>query len=204
MKYLELIKGQFTADHEARAKQQEPYVAYSVEADGVMYNFIPEPVVGPADNEIWYKTSDDQLAYGVGMQGEPGDEVLTTYAIEEGDTYGDCTIISHTKNEQGWFVIKCDKPITCTLFRLYYKNYSGTKEKYSNISTLYLPHAITKTYANELAETVIYKGTIDEWMSMQHKMVNMYDTFYSQRDFVSIVHCTDGDITDLPEGEYPY
>lgn len=52
MKYLELIKGQFTADHEARAKQQEPYVAYSAEAGGVMYNFIPEPVVGPADNEI--------------------------------------------------------------------------------------------------------------------------------------------------------
>ena len=42
MKYLELIKGQFTADHEARAKQEEPYVAYSVETDGVMYNFIPE------------------------------------------------------------------------------------------------------------------------------------------------------------------
>ena len=44
MKYLELIKGQFTADHEARAKQQEPYVAYSEEAGGVMYTFIPKPV----------------------------------------------------------------------------------------------------------------------------------------------------------------
>lgn len=54
MKYLELIKGQFTAEHEARAKQEEPYVAYSEEAGGVMYNFIPEPVVGPADNEIWF------------------------------------------------------------------------------------------------------------------------------------------------------
>lgn len=43
MKYLELIKGQFTADHEARAKQQEPYVAYSEEAGGVMYTFIPKP-----------------------------------------------------------------------------------------------------------------------------------------------------------------
>ena len=42
MKYLELIKGQFTADHEARAKQEEPYVAYSEEAGGVMYTFIPE------------------------------------------------------------------------------------------------------------------------------------------------------------------
>ena len=61
MKYLELIKGQFTADHEARAKQQEPYVAYSEEAGGVMYTFIPAPVVGPADNEIWYTTVDGEF-----------------------------------------------------------------------------------------------------------------------------------------------
>ena len=61
MKYLELIKGQFTADHEARAKQEEPYVAYSEETDTVMYNFIPEPVVGPADNEIWYTTNDSSI-----------------------------------------------------------------------------------------------------------------------------------------------
>lgn len=38
MEYLELIKGQFTAIHEARAKQQEPYVAYSEEAGKVMFN----------------------------------------------------------------------------------------------------------------------------------------------------------------------
>lgn len=42
MKYLELIKGQFTAEHEARAKQEEPYVAYSEEAGEVMFTFIPE------------------------------------------------------------------------------------------------------------------------------------------------------------------
>lgn len=43
MKYIELVKGQFTAEHEARAKQEEPYVAYSEEAGGVMYTFIPAP-----------------------------------------------------------------------------------------------------------------------------------------------------------------
>lgn len=40
MKYLELVKGQFTAEHEARARQEEPYVAYSEEAGGVMYNIV--------------------------------------------------------------------------------------------------------------------------------------------------------------------
>ena len=37
MKYLELVKGLFTAEHEARATQQESYVAYSVEADRFMF-----------------------------------------------------------------------------------------------------------------------------------------------------------------------
>lgn len=200
MKYLELVKGLFTADNEVRAQQADPYVAYSIEADKFMFNLPPEPVTGPTDNEIWYKTSDDQLAYCVDMQGELGDEVITTYSIEEGNTYRDYTIISHTKNEQGWFVIKCDKPITHTFFMLYCKNYMGTEEKSSNISTLYLPHTITTTFASDLSETVIYKGTMEEWMGIQHNWINMNDTIYAYGDFVSIVHCIDGDITDLPSG----
>ena len=58
MKYLELIKGQFTAYHEARAKQEEPYVAYSEEAGGVMYNFIPESIEESSNGEIRYTTVD--------------------------------------------------------------------------------------------------------------------------------------------------
>lgn len=42
MKYIELVKGLFTADHEARAKQADPYVAYSMEADKFMFNLPPE------------------------------------------------------------------------------------------------------------------------------------------------------------------
>lgn len=45
MKYLELVKGLFTTTHEVRAKQADPYVAYSVEADKLMFNLPPEPVV---------------------------------------------------------------------------------------------------------------------------------------------------------------
>ena len=48
MKYIELVKGLFTADHEARSKQADPYVSYSIEANKLMLNLSPEPVVnGP-------------------------------------------------------------------------------------------------------------------------------------------------------------
>jgi hypothetical protein len=45
MKYLELVKGLFTNKHEDRAKQPDPYVAYSKEANRLKLNFIPEHYV---------------------------------------------------------------------------------------------------------------------------------------------------------------
>ena len=48
MKYLELVKGLFTTDHQVRAKQADPYVAYSVEANKLMFNLIHE------ENQINY------------------------------------------------------------------------------------------------------------------------------------------------------
>ena len=48
MKYLELVKGLFTTDHKVRAKQADPYVAYSKQADSFMFTIAPEPVaIGP-------------------------------------------------------------------------------------------------------------------------------------------------------------
>ncbi len=45
MKYIELVKGLFTNKHEDRAKQVDPYVSYSIEANRLMFNLIPESVV---------------------------------------------------------------------------------------------------------------------------------------------------------------
>ena len=43
MKYIELVKGLFTDVHVARAKQLDPYVAYSIEDDRLMCNLPHEP-----------------------------------------------------------------------------------------------------------------------------------------------------------------
>jgi hypothetical protein len=42
IKYLELVEGSFTQEHEQKA-QEWPYVAYS-ESEGVVYTVIPQPI----------------------------------------------------------------------------------------------------------------------------------------------------------------
>lgn len=59
MKYIELVKGVFTADHEARAKQVDPYVAYSAEAGKLMFSIVPE------ENQIEYQLVDLGLPSGL-------------------------------------------------------------------------------------------------------------------------------------------
>jgi hypothetical protein len=93
MKYLELVKGLFTAEHEARAKQEDPYVAYSKEADKFMFNLPPEPVTGPTDNEIWYTSTRGNVI-------NPADT----------DVFG-ANIVSNTY-EDGKGVITFDGPVT--------------------------------------------------------------------------------------------
>lgn len=116
MKYLELIKGQFTADHEARAKQEEPYVAYSEEAGGVMYNFIPALVVGPADNEIWYTSSDGNVV-----------------TLNENTSWG-ASIISNEYND-GKGVITFDKDVTSIG--------DGAINECSSLTSITLPNSVT-------------------------------------------------------------
>jgi hypothetical protein len=93
MKYIELVKGLFTADHEARAKQEEPYIAYSKEAGSFMFTIVPEPVTGPANNEIWYTSNDGN--------------VITPY---KSDVFG-ANIINNTY-ENGKGVITFDGDVT--------------------------------------------------------------------------------------------
>lgn len=84
MKYIELVKGLFTTDHEARAKQADPYVAYSKEADKFMFTIIPEPATGPADNEIWYISSDGNVVTPYSTSAFGANIVSNTYEDEHG------------------------------------------------------------------------------------------------------------------------
>ena len=119
MKYIELVKGMFTADHEARAKQVDPYVAYSMEANKLMFNLIPEPVAGPANNEIWYTTT-------TGMLLSANAPLNTVFGLD---------VISHTyENGKGILVMSSD----ITQFAI-----SGSFANNIELQTIHLPNTIS-------------------------------------------------------------
>jgi hypothetical protein len=60
-KYLELFKDGFDATIAEKTKvENRPYVGYSP-SEGFAFTIVPEPVTGPADNEIWYTSSDGNV-----------------------------------------------------------------------------------------------------------------------------------------------
>jgi hypothetical protein len=63
MKYLELVKGLFTVEHEIKAKQEESYVAYSAEADRLIFNLPPDSVV--YDRYVTFTAEEDGSSIGL-------------------------------------------------------------------------------------------------------------------------------------------
>lgn len=63
MKHLELFKEGFDSTIDEKIKPENwPYVGYDPIQDSVRYTEILKPMIGPADNEIWYTTVDESLA----------------------------------------------------------------------------------------------------------------------------------------------
>ena len=165
MKYLELIKGQFTADHEARAKQEEPYVAYSEEAGVVMYTVIPEPVTGPADNEIWYtsfigKTTPDTDAFDVSI-------VSSTYGKGKG-------------------IITFDGDVTSIG--------ESAFMDYVSYTSITIPNSVTSIGDRAFAgcsslTSITFGGTMEEWNSVTK------GSKWNDKVPATYVQCTDGQVT---------
>ena len=138
------------------------------------------------------------------MTGDPGSEVITTFVPGEGDykTVGGYNIVSHQFNPvTGYFVIKCDKPITSTFLDTVLVSYMGDQRFYADVDELYLPKSISDIQANQLAPVVRYNGTKNEWSNVSYHHIYMNERFVEYGDLVSVVHCINGDITDLPQGD---
>lgn len=157
------FEGELVAPHVSYVENELAYsgnleldtpIKISLNAEGKLEISVVAPqVVGPADNEIWYTTTDGNkmvccdityddkdgtAGYVVYILGEPGHETVGNYAI-----------ISHEYSEDyKCFVIKCDKPITSTFTVTgSIMNGSGIDSK---IQTCHLPNKLNIINGNFL------------------------------------------------------
>ena len=86
-KYLELFRGEVGDLTEKTKLENKPYVAYSTKLGSVVYTVVPvkDPVVeGPADNEIWYTSSDGNIVNPTEPGGFDANIVSNTYENGKG------------------------------------------------------------------------------------------------------------------------
>ena len=192
-KYLELFRGEVGDLTEKTKPENKPYVAYSTKEGRVVYTVVPakDPVVeGPADNEIWYTSTD-------------GNVVSLFY--NDSTKFG-ANVISNTYNN-GNGVITFDGPVTIigwSAFDSFYAtniilpNSVKSIEGWAfvgagTLKSVTIPNGVTNIGPSPFAYIfhslyVSYKGTMEQW-NLIEKVPN-----WNQECPEITVHCTDGDI----------
>lgn len=118
-KYLELFKDGFDATIAEKIRpENKPYVGYSP-SEGVVFTVIPEPVAGPANNEIWYTTTTGEVT-------SANAPLNTVFGLE---------VVSHTyENGKGILVMSSD----ITQFAI-----GGSFANNIDLQTIHLPNTIS-------------------------------------------------------------
>ena len=197
-KYLAYYENELPANiAELTAVENKPFVGY-LKGEGVRYTVIPEPVVGPPDNEIWYTTTD-------GLKITP----YVPYAFNNDRDH--IPMISNELVDDKWVMTfenrinRIDGNETYNDSSALFACYVGEKDSYyshKTVNAVYLPNSISDIgfYAfggcTNLTD-IYYNGTKNEWNNVG-KWLNL-DAGYPGWGFcfggvpTNIVHCIDGD-----------
>jgi hypothetical protein len=93
-KYLAYYETEWPANiAELTAIENKPFVGY-LEGEGVKFTVIPEPVTGPADNEIWYTSNDGNVVTPYSTSVFGANIVSNTYENDRGVITFDNSITS--------------------------------------------------------------------------------------------------------------
>jgi len=165
-KYLELIEGSFTQEHLNKQTSQNPYVAYSVKDGKVIYTIVPKPAEGPANNEIWYTSSDGNVV-----------------TPNKTDVFGANIVSNNYENGQG--IITFDGTVTSIGGYAFEDCFSLTSVTIPDSVTIIGDYAFRD--CSKLT-SITFEGTIEQWNSIT-KGEN-----WNTNAPATYVQCTDGQV----------
>ena len=212
-KYLELFKSAFDDSIGTKTKpENKPYIGYSLTEGKLAYTVVPEPVTGPADNEIWYITSDGlkvDLATGVDgiilFEDQLNNELVShTYdSIGKIKFQNKLTYLSGTEVP---YATSYFSRYPSTIIEIILPKTLETIDSWAflnmdNLSKLTLPVSLKNITTNPSImrespfkgcsnlTSLIYPGTKEQWNNISKTDGWNWD------NTITTIHCTDGDIT---------
>lgn len=210
-KYLELFLGEVGDLTEKTKIENKPYVAYSIKEGKVTYTVVPvkDPVAeGPADNEIWYTTSDGKIVDIQSKEIHPSDPydpsmvlsnvnivsniyengkgIITfdgTVSIINGDMFSQCSLFNDD------YEVNRATSITIPKYVVRLGQFAFSQCYFDSIT---IPTSVCYiddyAFSSSTIKTIIYEGTTDMWDHIEKGRWNLECPEIT-------IHCTDGDIT---------
>lgn len=188
-KYLEFFPNGFDETITEKIKPENwPWVGYS-RNEGIAYAAIPEPVIGPSDNEIWYTSSDGNVVTPNATNGFGANIVSNTYENDKGILSFDNDVTSIG----GWAFYNCSSltsiaiPNSVTIISL------DAFSSCSSLTSVTIGNSVTSIegrafhYCSNL-NSITYEGTQAQWNSITK------GADWNKKVPATYVQCTDGQV----------
>lgn len=188
-KYLELFEDGFDATITEKIKPENwPYVSYSP-SEGVVFTVIPEPVVGPADNEIWYTSNNKNVVTPYNSTVFGASVTSNTYE----DNKGIIKFNNSVSSIGGWAFYNCKSitsiavPNSATSIGDYaFASCTSLDSVTINNSVTYIGNRAF--YYCDSLTVITFDGTMEEWNKV-NKGSN-----WNNRVPATYVQCSDGQV----------
>ena len=187
-KYLELFRGEVGDLTEKTKLENKPYVAYSTKEGRVVYTVVPAPVAeGPADNEIWYTTTDGSI---ITLQNTIGYDIVS-HIYENGKgiiTFNQS--VTRLNENSFWNCYKMDSivlPNSVTII------VGGTFPECRSLTSITIPNSVVEIggWAFAMCDNLLvinFEGTVEQWNAI------IKEDTWTEESSITTVQCTDGQV----------
>ena len=211
-KYLAYYENEWPANiTELTALENKPFVGY-LKDKGIQYTVVPAPVEGPADNEIWYTSSDGNVVTPTNTDGFGANIVSNTYENGKGVITFDGNVAMIV---EGAFA-SCFRLTSITIPDNVMRIGDGAFNTCTNLTSINIPNSVTSIGSMALEgcysltsitipdnvtsigwqafdgcpslTSITYEGTTEQWNTI------VKDENWIGGAPVTYVQCTDGQV----------